>query len=159
MPLQEEFTDTDKALNDRYADEINTFSWTNASDTEDPIHHYTVPNPFSFNFTLHPARCQGFCPVYQAEYGPFTGENGTVRLDLSSKAEPGRYILQCYYFDAPSDTQVVFGFSQNFTIASKPSTKPIKPFEEYNSSERNKMDSSSWLFTTVVVFFTVLAAL
>lgn len=98
--------------------------------------NYTVPDPFAFNFTIIPARCQGYCPVFSADYGPFTGANGSAQLELPSGAQVGQYFLQIYFFDAAIKTQVVFGDSSNFTIMA-PQGDPIKPFDEYDSSMRN----------------------
>jgi hypothetical protein len=122
---------------DRDKGEVNVFSWTDASYTAiaGSRDNYTIPDPFSFNFTLLHSPCEGFCPVYTADYGPFTGTNGSARLDLSSDAQEGRYRLQVYFFDAPTETVVVIGSSDNFTIgASQGDT--FKPFDVYNSSQR-----------------------
>ena len=142
----------------RFAGDANVFSWNNAAYTppNSVDYNYTLPNPFSFNLTLQPVQCQGYCPVYYAEYGPFTGNDGNVQLALSPHAQVGQYILQTSFFDAAKDTKVYFGYSDNFTIAAGLEGDPFKPTYEADSSQSS---TAFRTWTSWTILFSILFSL
>jgi hypothetical protein len=150
-------------LSFRYAGDVNIFIWTNAYYPANYTaqFNYTIADPFAFNCSMTaPVGCLGDCPIYQAEYGPFTGTNGSVRLELSAEAEQGQYNLQCSFYQAPRNNAitVVFGHSQNFAVAPRLQGDPIKPYYEYDSSTRSAK-FTIWSTISAVIFAAALGCL